>query len=170
MGNEDALEREAFEHFKRQYLSSAEDRADDAVYQLMVAHRYGPGARDPMIPVDWDKVFGEGRCPECADILSLGEGSYGCGRCGLRIPLPQYDKALQEYRKKAEIREADGPLRQRMVKAGYDSHRIGMIYKAAVAEALDELKAGRRRQTMDVKIDSGKRPGSSLTGGDDGKK
>ncbi|MFH0862516.1 MAG: hypothetical protein V1875_05740 [Candidatus Altiarchaeota archaeon] len=170
MGTDETLEREAFEHFKREYLSAAEDSSEDEVYQLMVAHRYGPGARDPMIPVDWDRVFGVGRCPECADTITLGEKSYSCGKCGLRIPLAVYDKAVEEYRRKMAIREEDDVVREKMANVGYDSRRVSMIYEAAVAEALDELKVKRRRQAMPAPQEPDKRAGSNLTGGRDEKK
>ena len=139
----DALEREVREHFIEQYLSSAEDRGEDEIYQRMVEHRYGPGARDPMLPVDWDRVFAESRCPECGDMVTRGEKSCGCKKCGLVIPSAIYGRALQEYRKKVKKREDDRRLRERMRQAGYDKDRIAKLYNAAVEEALRLLKTRR---------------------------
>lgn len=161
MQSEDQLEREVFDHFKRQYIQSAEDRAEDEIYWLMVEHKYGPGARDPMQPVDWDRVFGENRCPECDDVISLGVNYYSCGKCGLNIPLQLFDKALEEFRRRVKIRAEDEELSERMRSAGYDRHRISMIYKAASEQALDELKTKRRRQEMESARSDGK-SGASL--------
>jgi hypothetical protein len=171
MRSDDVLEREVFEHFKRQYISSAEDRAEDEIYQRMIDHKYGKGARDPMQPIDWDKVFEQNKCPECDDIISLAEKAYICGRCGLSIPIELFDKALEEHKRKVKIRQDDDQIREKMRQAGYDKRRIGLIYDAATDEALTDLEDMKRRKALESSAPiASEKTGNSIGRGIDAKK
>jgi hypothetical protein len=164
----DELEQEVISHFRREYIASAEEHTDQEIYKLMVEHMYGKGSRDPMLPVDWDRVFQENQCPECADTISLKEDGYLCGKCGLKIPLKPYDKAAQEYKNRQGIREDYKRISDKTTAAGYTKHRLGLLYQAAVEEALKELDAKRRQTTSETRAkaaDHGKRGGITIKRG-----
>jgi hypothetical protein len=67
----DKTEREIIDHFKKEYIMLAQEKAVDDIYRMLVRHKYGAGLRDPMLPVDWKKVFEENQCPACQDMISL---------------------------------------------------------------------------------------------------
>jgi hypothetical protein len=170
MPSYDELEREVIDHFKREYIASAEEHADQEIYKLMGEHMYGKGSRDPMLPVDWDRVFRENQCPECADTISLREDSYLCGKCNLKIPLKLYDKAAQEYNNRQSIREDYKRITDKTTTAGYTKHRLGILYQAAVEEALNELDAKKRQATSETRAKSagqGRRGGITIKRGGD---
>ena len=80
------------EHFKVQYIASAEDHSADEIYDRMVEHKYGPGLRDPMQPIDWDRVFAGKLCPECQGGMAAVGESWACPKCGLAIPTARREK------------------------------------------------------------------------------
>jgi hypothetical protein len=140
MAQYDGLEREIIDHFKREYLQSAKETADEDIYRLMVEHKYGKGARDPMTPVDWDRVFGENQCPACGDTLSLGEKEYVCGKCRFSVPLELYDKAAKQHRNRMQLIDEEKTVNERILAAKVSEHRLDLLYEAAVDEALKDLE------------------------------
>jgi hypothetical protein len=142
----DELERELIDHFKREYIAQVEETAGREIYQLMVEHRYGKGARDPLLAVDWRKVYEENQCPECKDIISLRGDTYLCGKCGLSIPAELFGRGVSEHKHKIEILAEDRTIEEKARKAKYDERRIGALYDIAVEEASAELDTRQRRR------------------------
>jgi len=137
----DKAEREIVDHFKREYIMLAGEKADEELYRLVVDHLYGPGVRDPNLHVDWKRVFEENQCPACRDLLSLGERGYLCNKCNLTIPLELYDRAVEQRKNRLKMLEEDAKIREKIKAAGMKDHRVRLLYQAAVDEAVDELDA-----------------------------
>lgn len=143
------LERQVLDHFKRLYLTRSQPSAEDRIYKLVVEHKYGEGARDPLLVVDWKKVFMENKCPSCDDLLSLGKQSYACKKCGFLIPLSLYDEAVQEAKEKVKFANEGGMLVEKLRLAGIRRERVGELRDVGYVEALDEMderERMRRRQ------------------------
>jgi hypothetical protein len=143
------LERAVSDYYRRLYLMRSREGAQKRIYRLMVEHKYGPGARDPHLPVDWRGMFSENKCPECRDIISLKESSYACGKCGLTIPLDLFDKAAQERKAQDAIIEEGRAILPRARQAGFDGAKISLLMEAGEETAAEELDAQERRRQQE---------------------
>ena len=144
----DVLEGEVVDHYKRGYLMSIGENPQREIYDLMVEHKYGAGARDPMLVVDWGRVFGENMCPSCRDMLSLKERAYVCGKCGFAIPTELHGRAEERQRETAKYAQGDKIIVGKMRAAGYKENRISLLYDAAVEEAMAGIEAKRREELL----------------------
>lgn len=142
------FERKVIDFFKRQYLASAKEKAVEEIYDLVVEHRYGPGARTPLMVIDWKSVFKENRCPACGGMMSLQKNRYLCGDCPFTIPLELYDRASKQYEKDVELAGEEDKLVAEMRKKGFDNRRVEALYETAVDEAMGELDAEDRRREI----------------------
>ncbi len=135
------LDLEVIKNMKEECIQEVKANAVDDLYYFIVEHKHGKGARDPMIPVDWDLVFKENQCPECKDIISLRELTYVCDKCGLKIPVRMYDLASEEYSSWVKIHDDGVSLAERMRKAGYSDERTTALYEDAERQAFREIES-----------------------------
>jgi hypothetical protein len=77
-----------------------------------------------------------------------------------------FDQAVREYKAMMLLRQEGVRIRQKMADAGYDKHRISILYKSASEEGMMEVKARQRRRAEEEKKPRGEgKSGSSLRPG-----
>jgi hypothetical protein len=163
----DETERGIIDHFKREYIMLAEEKAEGEIYKLVVEHKYGKNVRDPMLSVNWGKVFEEKQCPACRDKISLKEYGYLCGKCGFMIPLELYNRAAGQYKNKLRMLEEDKVVRNKIRGDAISDYRVKILYTKAVGEAIDELAATERQRRAESKVAGETKRTSSRTEGTD---
>jgi len=161
----DPLEKEVKDLYRTIYLIEAESVAQQQIQRLLIEHKYGKGARDPLEPVDWGKVYKENKCPECGDIISLREQEYHCSHCGFMIPLNIYDKAAAERKKLAALDAEEAELVKKAKAKGFSDRRLDALMDAGINEGVEELKERIRKRELAQKMAKESRAGANIRRG-----
>ena len=144
------LEKEFVEHFRKAYISKVEENSYEQVYKIMVEGKYGAGARNPFIPVDWKKVLEENKCPFCPEMISLTEKGYSCTKCGFIIPLQLWDKAIDERKRGKGLKQELIRLLLKAHAQGLGERQIAAYKEVAEDEAAQELESKKTKQDVDA--------------------
>ncbi len=145
------LEKKLIDYFKRDYMSEALDKASDEIYWLVVEHKFGKGARDPTISIDWDKLFNQNQCPSCDGLIKLEKNQYVCGKCALTMPTTLYDEAERQNKRRTLLEQEDEQLSDEVKKQGIKSRRINDLYKIAEDEAFEEIEKSEKKEEYEQK-------------------
>lgn len=136
----DELETRIIGNWKKQDIAAATYRARQQIYKIIYEHKYGLGARDPHMILDWERIYNENQCPECSDLLSLTGDVYFCPTCGLAIPATLYTKGIDEHKEETALRKEEDALMEEAKAAKYTPRRLNILRKEADDEADKELE------------------------------
>lgn len=139
MDDKAELEERLKDHFRRQHRSWMNDIAQEKIYDSVVSHIYGPGARDPMLAIRWSKLYGENECPSCQHLITLEADRYVCKNCGFTIDLKTYDEAAREYETRKNLLAEDRKLMQEANAKGVKPLTIDKLYETAREEVEREV-------------------------------
>lgn len=159
------FEKEIIEHFEKQLVTNLTSDYLDQLYDLMVKHKWGENARDPMNAVDWKMVFDQNVCPACNKIISLKDTNYSCSDCGFTIPFELYDAAKKEYEDRKKFLEDDKSIRKRIITEGMTSKDMERLYDMAYRKALAKAD---KIDTEKLKKEALKKDLEENGGGDEG--
>lgn len=134
------FDRELVELFKEEILESIKSNYVEKLYDLVVEHIYGKGARDPHMYIDWRLVFEGNGCPACNDLLHLEGENYFCEKCSLTLSVKDYDLAASEYKNKVSLNAKDRLMMEKVKKLGYTQHQLNLITDLAKKEVEVEMQ------------------------------
>jgi len=140
-----AFEEELVGYYADDYVEAArlsEDRSLDELEKLVLKSRYGDEYRSSMPAVNWGEFFDKHACPVCGDLVSLQEKRYSCGKCGFKVPIDLYDRALAIFRKEDERARKAREFSRKTGESGLAREKVRELYDMGVELAGKRLSEG----------------------------